>query len=1127
MDINVIGTGFFRSWSIKGLLHLWSLATLITIAVIALVAFYTNNFFFATQQSLINSVLPLESASRQLSVTSAQFITRQQQLITSLSLDEVADLFPRSQLEEQFEQHWQHLETVVSQVDKGKVISAELQQSYQQFLAIDNQLFKTIEKRHQLTVLAKQQAAEIALIEQRLQNNIEAIVGRINLKLSRYKRNLRQSQNGVEQTIQTDVISVSMFNRHDDIQKLSQQLRLHVLNISQLTQKLMGATDADVLLSLRENNIRQQETSLKSILEQLQQLLADEQEILPLTVLLTDDIEKLMSLVLGSNSSIYEIRYLQLKNTSKLHREQQQSLFTLTLMMESLDKLSRLVSFQSLNIVSKTSTMLSNTHWLIILLSTLITLGMVWFVMSISARINGPLEELRSAMHALSLEKFDTRLRVISGKSEFSILANDFNLFAANTQNLIDALADAKDSLELRERHISAILNDVPEAILTLSSSGVIESSNPAADRVLSASEHSLLGLNIVQFFAEEQGVLYLDDIASAQISGQEQEFDGIGLDGKAFSMGLSISLVSSLEKDFWVCVISDITALKRAEEKLKTASSELDTILENAMVAIAFIKNRNLQRVNHKFEELFACKREEIAGQSTRCLYPSDEAYNQLREQAYSVLEQGENFEGQVELVRQNGETFWCALSTKAIDPNNAQNGTIWLFEDVTSQRESEIRLRKLANFDSLTGLPNRTVFNDRLEHALHKIQRSSGTLAVFFLDLDHFKNINDSLGHKAGDILLCEVANRLKSCVREGDTVARLGGDEFTVILEEVRSAKYVAKVADKILAAISQSYLLDSTEVNISPSIGISLYPSDGRDVDILLRNADAAMYHAKKHGRNNFQFYSAEMNAQADKRLAMETSLRRAVENDEFFLHFQPQIELKTGKVIGAEALLRWHSEPWGLVSPVQFIPILEDTGLIGTVGELVLKRACQAYLQIQELVDENFLMAVNLSGRQFRGGQLPSFVSQLLTDLGMPASNLELEITESILMEDSGLAITSLRELSELGITLAIDDFGTGYSSLSYLKQFPLDVLKIDRSFVNDVTEDADDAAIVDAILAMSKRLQLEVVAEGVESSAQLAFLQEHGCQRVQGYYFSKPLILEDLIEYINKAEIVV
>ena len=1123
-DSDVVGTSIFRSWSIKGLLQLWSMATLIAIAVIAVVALFANNFFLNTQKKLTEQVLPLESTSRQLSVSAALFIARQEQLVSSQSLDDVAMLIPRQQLVEQFDFHWKHLNSIVSQIEGGSLTASELNKRYQDLLNVDTKLFKAVEKRHQLTALAVQQTVAVGKLEQKIQNRVEAISGQINLNLSRYKRNFRQSLNEISGA--RNLLELAVFNHQDKIQKLSQIVRLRTLNITRLTHKLIQMTNTDALLSMRENDIRQDEAILKSAIEQLQRQFVDDAAFLSATQDLADDIKVLMRLVLDDENSVFNIRSMQLENNIQLHLEQQNSVSVLALVMASLDELSDLVSLQSMKIVNKASTLSENTYWTIIFLSAAITIGMVWFVISISRRINEPLAELRSAMHALSLENFDTRLRVGAGKSEFSILADDFNLFASNTQSLIDALAEAKDSLELREQYISAILNDVPEAILTLSPSGVIESANPAADSVLKAEQHtSLIGLNIVQFFAEGQHIEYLADIVNKQSFGQEHEFEGIALDGKAFSMGFSLSLVSSLDKDFWVCVISDITALKQAEENLRTTSSELDTILENAMVGIAFIKDKTILRVNHKFEELFACIREEIADQNTRCLYPSDEACNQLREQAYGVLELGENFEGQVELVRQNGEIFWCALSMKAIDPTQPQEGTIWLFEDVTEQRESELRLRKLASFDSLTGLPNRTVFNDRLEHALHKTQRNSGTLAVFFLDLDHFKNINDSLGHKAGDLLLCEVANRLKSCVREGDTVARLGGDEFTVILEEVRSAKYVAKVANKILIAISQSFLLDSTEVNISPSIGVSLYPSDGRDVDILLRNADAAMYHAKKHGRNNFQFYSAEMNAQADKRLAMETSLRRAVENNEFFLNYQPQIDVVTGKIVGAEALLRWHSEQWGHVSPVQFIPILEDTGLIATVGEQVLRQACQAYMLIKKRVTPDFLMAVNLSGRQFRGGQLTSFIQNLLEELGMSAANLELEITESILMSDIDLAVSSLRELAALGITLAVDDFGTGYSSLSYLKQFSLNVLKIDRSFVRDVTEDADDAAIVDAIIAMSKRLQLDVVAEGVETSAQLSFLQEQGCQRVQGFYFSRPLSLEDLIDYIENTVI--
>ncbi|MEX1200454.1 MAG: EAL domain-containing protein, partial [Methylophaga sp.] len=435
-----------------------------------------------------------------------------------------------------------------------------------------------------------------------------------------------------------------------------------------------------------------------------------------------------------------------------------------------------------------------------------------------------------------------------------------------------------------------------------------------------------------------------------------------------------------------------------------------------------------------------------------------------------------------------------------------------------------SQSMRRATASVDSLTGLPNRSVFNDRLEHAIHKLQRNSGRLAVFFIDLDHFKHINDSLGHKTGDALLCEVSRRIRSCVRESDTVARLGGDEFTVVLEDVTSAQYVGRIAEKILTTTSLPYMIDNIEVNISPSIGISLFPADGRDVDMLIRNADAAMYHAKNSGRNNFQFYSAEMNAEAANRLALETSLRRAVEQQEFYLQYQPQIELSSGRVKGAEVLLRWHTDQWGDVSPARFVPVLEDTGLIGVVGEWVLRETCSVFMANRDELPDDFVMAVNLSGRQFKGSRLVSYIRHLLSETEMPASNLELEITESLLMDNTDSAIDTLRDLSSLGITLAIDDFGTGYSSLSYLKQFPLNVLKVDRAFVRDLTIDKDDAAIVSAIMAMADSLGLEVVAEGVETAEQLAFLEQKQCQRAQGFFFSKAIDLSDLMIYLRQRE---
>jgi diguanylate cyclase (GGDEF)-like protein/PAS domain S-box-containing protein len=618
----------------------------------------------------------------------------------------------------------------------------------------------------------------------------------------------------------------------------------------------------------------------------------------------------------------------------------------------------------------------------------------------------------------------------------------------------------------------------------------------------------------------EDEHISHVNDIIARQeIS---HEFRGRDSKQRPFTMWVKISPISSSEGDHLVCVISDITEQKKAEQQLITTSSELDTILENAMVGIAFIKDRVLLRVNQKFEDIFGFDKGEVIGQNTRCLFPSVESFEELGVKAYGDLEQGLVFEGEMQLAKRNGDRFWCAISSKAITTSRPQDGTIWLFEDVTKQRENDEKLRKLASLDALTGLPNRAVFHDRLSQAIRKAHLNSGRLAIFFLDLDHFKHINDSLGHNAGDGLLCKVADRLRTCIRDDDTVARLGGDEFTIILEDIRSVSFVAKVAEKVLNSVMDSYTIAGTEVNISPSIGVSLYPADGRDTDVLIRNADAAMYHAKHNGRNNFQFYSAEMNAQAAHRLSLETDLRKAVEQSDFYLNFQPQFSLDSKKIIGAEVLLRWNSLRWGDVSPAEFVPILEETGLIGVVGEMVLKEACQAYMRLSDKLDPNFKMAVNLSGRQFHGSPLAAFVKKTLNDTGMSAANLELEITESILMKDTNLAVTTLSQLTELGVTLAIDDFGTGYSSLSYLKKLPLDALKIDKSFIQDVTIDKDDAAIVDAILAMSKHLEMDVVAEGIETEEQLEFLKRHHCRRGQGYYFSHPLNFDGFSALVNQ-----
>ncbi len=425
--------------------------------------------------------------------------------------------------------------------------------------------------------------------------------------------------------------------------------------------------------------------------------------------------------------------------------------------------------------------------------------------------------------------------------------------------------------------------------------------------------------------------------------------------------------------------------------------------------------------------------------------------------------------------------------------------------------RKQAEERIQYLAYYDGLTGLPNRTLFSQRLNHALAQAQRYKKALAVLFIDLDRFKNINDTLGHEAGDSLLQEMAKRLADCLRESDTVARLGGDEFVVLLEEVADPKYAANVARKIIAAALNPFLLKGGEYHITASIGISTYPDDGEDEQTLMKHADIAMYLAKDHGKNNYQFYSAQINAHSFERLALESSLRHALERNEFLLHYQPKIDMKTGDFTGMEALIRWQHPDLGMVSPALFIPLAEETGLIVPIGRWVLKTACAQNKAWQEQGLPRLRISVNLSARQFTEENLVQDVARVLEETGLEPELLELEITESMVMYNPDQAVKLLSELKAMGLYVAIDDFGIGYSSLSQLKRFPIDTIKVDRSFIKDLMENRDDAAITEAIIAMGKSLNLNVIAEGVETSEQVNFLRDHQCDEMQGYYFSKPI----------------
>jgi diguanylate cyclase (GGDEF)-like protein/PAS domain S-box-containing protein len=448
---------------------------------------------------------------------------------------------------------------------------------------------------------------------------------------------------------------------------------------------------------------------------------------------------------------------------------------------------------------------------------------------------------------------------------------------------------------------------------------------------------------------------------------------------------------------------------------------------------------------------------------------------------------------------------------------------GAVVAFIDVTVRKQAQERVQYLAYYDAVTGLANRTLLEDRLHKALASAHRRQEKLAVLFLDLDHFKVVNDSLGHSAGDLVLKDVAGRLQKVAREQDTVARLGGDEFVMVVNAVKESGDAAVVAKRVLDAVTAEGIIQGHPLSIGCSIGISIFPVHGRDTTALVKNADAAMYCAKERGRNNFQFFAPEMNAQALERLQLESDLRGALQRNELFLAYQPQLDVATGELIGAEALLRWRHPQLGLIPPDKFIRIAENSGLIIPLGEWVLRTACAQARQWQQQGLPAVPVAVNVSAVQFRQEGFLELIRRVLGDTGLSPQYLELELTESLIMSNSETILSMLRQLKATGVKLSIDDFGIGYSSLSYLKHFPVYKLKVDRSFVRDITLDPDDAAIISTIISMAKSLNLKAIAEGVETQEQMTFLRQHQCDEVQGYYFSQPLPADDFASFARRA----
>ncbi len=631
---------------------------------------------------------------------------------------------------------------------------------------------------------------------------------------------------------------------------------------------------------------------------------------------------------------------------------------------------------------------------------------------------------------------------------------------------------------------------------------------------------------------------------------------------GETFWAHLTGKLVNpEVAEEGSIWIIDDINDETIAQKSLQTVLKQQSLVLDNAMVGIVFLRGRKVTQCNQSFERLFGYDRGELIGKSSRQWYCNDEDWQAAGQMCYEPFSKGLAFEGEMQLCKKDGTPLFCAVRAKAIDPNDLEQGSIWITDDITARRqieaellqtrtdlealveqrtlelkntvhaleikaaqqiEAEKHITQLAHFDALTGLPNRLLLSDRCQVALKAAHRGQTSVALMFLDLDHFKTINDSLGHRVGDAVLVELGARLRAAVREKDTISRLGGDEFIILMPDTNAAG-AARVAEKLLVLAQAPMLLDQHELTITPSIGIAMYPKDGADLDSLARCADAAMYRAKADGRNNYHFYSNEIQGISDRRLALSNALRRALERNQLSLRYQPQISVATGDIVGVEALLRWHHPELGHVSPAEFIPVAENNGLILPIGAWVIRTA------IQQLADwirrgmAPMMMAVNLSAVQFRHAELPELVSMALRDASLPANLFELELTEGAAMTNPVAAIAVMDDLVRRGIRLSIDDFGTGYSSLSYLKRFQVYKLKIDQTFVRDITEDPDDKAIVGAIISMATSLGIETIAEGVETEGQLAFLRDRGCTEVQGYLFSKPMTADAFEAYIVEA----
>ncbi|MFC3907778.1 EAL domain-containing protein [Legionella dresdenensis] len=563
-----------------------------------------------------------------------------------------------------------------------------------------------------------------------------------------------------------------------------------------------------------------------------------------------------------------------------------------------------------------------------------------------------------------------------------------------------------------------------------------------------------------------------------------------------------------------------DVTQKKMADDELRIRERAIEASTHGVIIIDITKPGMPIIYVNRAFERITGYSEKQVLGKDMAFIQGENESDANRHRITLAIREQREEIV-EMQSFRRNGERFWCEMSVAPVsDSFGNVRHYVCIMNDVTQRHEMEEQLVRQATHDSLTELPNRVLLMDRVDQAILLARKKGSMLAFLFLDLDRFKMTNDTLGHSVGDKLLRAVSNRLLIATSDFDTVTRLGGDEFVILLQDITSERQAQTIAEEILRLIERPIQIDQHSLKITGSIGISYYPKDGMDYESLMKNADLSMYHAKDSGRNNFKVFDQEMNKRIINRMQLDNALRDALRKNEFYLVYQPLIDMKQNRITGFEALLRWHSHVLGPVSPVDFIGIAEENGLIVEIGEWVLHEACAQIKRWHEQGYPDLTMAVNISGRQFRQGKLADQVADTLKQNNLSAKYLELELTESMLVEGVQHALDTMYQLKDMGLKLVIDDFGTGYSSLSYLKQFPVDKLKIDRSFVTELINDANEAAIAKAIINLGHSLNLEVLAEGVETEVQRDFMLNHNCDFAQGYFYSppaKPDVLEDFL----------